>query len=310
MRARIAVILAWAGVVAGGCGRGMPQGGPMTGPSAELALTGVSEPLTVDALFLVSPRWLPDGTGFLVSGRYGFGLYHVRMSGTRPGTVSEVDAGYRGPVAMGDGGGDFCIDAAGTAEAYVAANGKVRQEESAGSACASRLAATLSGEDLVLHDGGAGERVTYDTEDGLIKVSSGGFEQVVNVDYAWDVAVSPDGKKVAWCTGSLRDASLTVYDGTSGVSTPLRGVQPSWFPDGKYLVFASPAFQETLPGVMDVVDSDLYAFNVSTGAVIRLTESPAVCEMQPAVSPDGARVVYGDWKRGSVYGASVERRVP
>ena len=61
---------------------------------------------------------------------------------------------------------------------------------------------------------------------------------------------------------------------------------------------------------MDVVDSDLYALNMTNGAVIRLTESPGVCEMQPAVSPDGARIVYSDWKRGSVCAASVERRVP
>jgi len=310
MRKRFPVILAWAGIMVGGCGSGMPEGGPTTGPRAELALTDVSQPLTLDALFLVSPRWLPDGSGFLVSGRHGFGLYHVRMKDTMPGTVSEIDAVYRGPVALEDGGGAFCLDAAGTAAGFSAAGGKIRQEESATALCAARLAVTLSGEDQVLHDDGQGGTVTYDPEDGLIKVSSGGLESVINDGYAWDVAVSPDGMSVAWCSGPLRDAELTVAGAAAGASTPLRGVQPSWFPDGKHLVFASPVFHETLPGVMDVVDSDLFALNVSTGTVIRLTESPAVCEMQPAVSPDGLRIVFTDWKRGSVYAASVERRLP
>ncbi|HZX42789.1 MAG TPA: S9 family peptidase [Myxococcaceae bacterium] len=112
-----------------------------------------------------------------------------------------------------------------------------------------------------------------------------------------DVALSPDGERVAWVeaaptpagpSGRLRILRLVARSG----GTPVRITaardgadheedEPVFSPDGKWLAFLSDAEQSGQP--------QLYVLEVATGAVRKLTQASGHLE-RPRWSPDGKRL--------------------
>ena len=150
--------------------------------------------------------------------------------------------------------------------------------------------------------------------------------------YANLAPLSPDGGRVAfndqddqiWVLELATGAKRRVSPGTSGYFSP------RWSPTGERLFFSrldgqgfvadlaskklyalgetlSPVWAgETLVFQRNEVEggtlrnSDLYACRYDGSGLIRLTETPDVCEMDPALSPDGATLLYHTYGRGSI----------
>lgn len=98
---------------------------------------------------------------------------------------------------------------------------------------------------------------------------------------------SPDGRTIAasvWRRGGRRDIALIdVRTGRQTSLTDDRAIDtgPSWSPDGKWLYFSSDR-----TGV-----ANIYAYDLNTGLVYLVTNVIGGA-YQPAVSPDGSKLVY------------------
>ena len=68
----------------------------------------------------------------------------------------------------------------------------------------------------------------------------------------------------------------------------LRDQRPAWSPDGGRVVFAS---NRHAARDADAGDLDLYAVDMGSGAITRLTHDPAVAD-DPTYSPDGKRLFF------------------
>jgi len=147
----------------------------------------------------------------------------------------------------------------------------------------------------------AGARVIkYDEYWGRLSVIDGDSEREL-VEHAWGARVSPTGDRVAFCTGHLYAAWLHVMtlDGKAEYSGP--GAQPAWLPGGQRLVFSLPS-----GGPAGIDDSDLFLLDLASGNTLRMTATPEITEMQPAVSPCGRRLAWVDWRSGKPFVARLD----
>lgn len=99
---------------------------------------------------------------------------------------------------------------------------------------------------------------------------------------------SPNSKKFAYVVvskGANRLVIKNISNGKTEREISLPGLpaitNPAWSPDGKSIVVAALVEGQ----------NDLYAFNLKTNIVTRLTNNPA-SELHPAWSPDGTKLVY------------------
>ncbi len=114
---------------------------------------------------------------------------------------------------------------------------------------------------------------------------AGQFEEmhILRGGVSWD----PEGRRVAVAVKGGRSDRIHLVAIPSGKVTQtidpgMDGVfEPTWSPDGRYLVFA---------GIV-AGRSDLYLYDLETGRTTRLTDSPA-SERDPAWSHDGTRLAF------------------
>ncbi len=133
---------------------------------------------------------------------------------------------------------------------------------------------------------------------GDVQVRRGTATTVLARQDAWGVRVSSGGERVAWCTGHLPVARLHVAtaDGQHLFEGP--GAQPAWFPDGVRLTFVVPNSAPDATGRPVLAGARLAALDVESGRVTSLATPGIALPMQPAVSPDGTRLVLSDWATG------------
>jgi Tol biopolymer transport system component len=151
----------------------------------------------------------------------------------------------------------------------------------------------------VLYDGN-GRRTVYDEYRGRIVAWDGERRAVLEDEDAAGPRVSPDGRRVAWWTGHLVAPTLHVAEAAGRLLFEGPGAQAAWLPDGERLVFADPVEGIGLQGAPLVAGAELRLLDLRDGTVTDLTGTPDATEMEPAVSPDGARLAFADWASGSI----------
>ncbi|HZB44914.1 MAG TPA: protein kinase, partial [Pyrinomonadaceae bacterium] len=111
-------------------------------------------------------------------------------------------------------------------------------------------------------------------------------------------AFSPDGERIAFRSERQRGGIFVMgADGESVRRLTDFGHHPAWSPDGREVVFCTHKIEDPNDRYLD--PSALWAINVSTGAVRRLTDEGAGDAVQPQWSPTGGRIAYwGKHKAG------------
>ncbi|MFA6091671.1 MAG: BamA/TamA family outer membrane protein [Elusimicrobiota bacterium] len=131
-----------------------------------------------------------------------------------------------------------------------------------------------------LHSGRTRKLMHMETE--VETVELGRFADLSRV-----LAVSPDGRKLAFFCRKNHEDSLCFYDlGASRFSRmPVPGLeaasQPAFSPDGRSIAFS---------GLKEAV-SDIYLLDLSSGGLRNLTNDPQD-DQSPAFTPEGAAIVY------------------
>ena len=111
-------------------------------------------------------------------------------------------------------------------------------------------------------------------------------------------AFSPDGERIAFRSERQKGGIFVMgADGESVRRLTDFGHHPAWSPDGREVVFCTHKIEDPNDRYLD--PSALWAINVSTGAVRRVTDESAGDAVQPQWSPTGARIAYwGKHKAG------------
>lgn len=266
------------------------------GISISLAPPGRWHQLNVSGTFMTTPRWLPDGSGVIASGYLGTGLYHLTPDGLE---AHVIDPEFRGLVTFENGGRSLCLRPSAGSE-VLAFDVKGLKAGAVGQGCAPP---PVDPARVLLEAGGV--RILHDALYGALTWADGEGETVIE-DAAWSAAAAPDGSFVAYCTGHLTDPALFVYGRDHSRIEIGKGAHPAWLPGGRFLVFARPEAD----GTGRVVRSELYVFDTRTRLTARLTDTPGIVEMQPAVSPDGGSLAFSDWRSGAVMVAPLEEGAP
>jgi Tol biopolymer transport system component len=270
---------------------------PLVADGASLLPASEWRLLSVDLEQLVTPRWSPSGDMILARGARGVGLFVLSAA---DGSLLHAEDGYRGDAAF-DADGAICRGPR--------AGGRLLRfdpETGQGVASATPCLAETRDERLgaLLHDGPDGAVYHHEYLGTVTRVTTDGEEVQLENRGAWNVAVSPDGRRIAWCLGTLAEPALLLHDLGDGVTDLGRGAHPSWSPESRYLVFASPRVVD-LQGGGHAYDSDLFAYDADLRTRTRLTATPGVAELQPAVSPDGRALAFADWEGDALYVAPI-----
>ena len=140
--------------------------------------------------------------------------------------------------------------------------------------------------------------VSFDTDnEHLWVIDADGNRTSIYDGYAFLPALSPDGRRVAFCDEKSQVRVINL-DG-SGLRTVGDGFSPAWANDSQLIV------QRTTDDGHDYTSGDLYLLNLD-GSAKALTNSADRIELDPSVSPDGKRIVFSDYKSGQIYTADIK----
>jgi len=260
--------------------------------TAPVAVTGPRR-ITAAGDFRVSPAWSPSGRWLAVAGLRGQGLYLVPTDG---GPERAVDVDHRGPWRWRSVGTRdvLCFGNGATADALDAETWEVRPP------CAPVDYDAERG--LRIHRVG-GKTFYHNSRLGTVTVVQDGLARTIPLDAgAWGARVSPDGRYVAYCAGTLATAELLLLDVAAGRTRSLGpGAHPAWFPDGARLLYTVISRVERVGRAGVVAAADLHLFEVGASQSRRLEQAGDQAEVQPAVSPDGRHLAYADWRTGAIY---------
>lgn len=117
---------------------------------------------------------------------------------------------------------------------------------------------------------------------------------------------SPNGSQLAFIGQNGTESDVYLYNMETRQSVNLTNdlftdSDPSWSPDGKTIFFASDRRDVTnsaaLPDTFSISNfnyhqTDLYALNVQTRQIIRITDLPNSDESSPIISPDGKELLF------------------
>ncbi len=297
----VAVVMVVPTCEAGEAGDGSTGLGQVVRQAGEPVSDAGPRRLTPSGTYRVSPAWSPSGRWLAVAGLRGVGLYLVPTAG---GAEREVDADFRGPWRWRrDGDRDvLCFGDGPTADALDAETWELQQP------CAPVDYDAERGR--LIHSVDS-RRFYSNSRLGTVSIVQDGRTRTIPLDQgAWGAKVSPDGRYVAYCSGTLAKAELLLLDVAAGRTRSLGpGAQASWYPDSKQLVYTVITHMERVGRAALVNRAYLNLHDVVTGKT-RLIDTPfGRAATQPALSPDGGQLVYADWRSGAVYALPAPRQV-
>jgi RTX calcium-binding nonapeptide repeat (4 copies)/WD40-like Beta Propeller Repeat len=126
-----------------------------------------------------------------------------------------------------------------------------------------------------------GQTIVFDDGTNIRRISgSGPADSSTVLCVGTDAAISPDGQKVAYVTGTPGVVTVNQLDCATGTPIPIaQGSNPAWAPDGSEVVFVD-------------ADGDLAVAPATGGAPQKLGATPAAAESKPSWSPDGSKIAY------------------
>lgn len=157
----------------------------------------------------------------------------------------------------------------------------------------------------------------------IVDVNSGSREKLeLGLDGVFSVSWSADGKMLAFEGLKGPNSDIYVYELESKKLTDLTGdvftdLDPTFSPDGKTVYFASDRRDFISPGKIapglkmsqiDFSQLDIYAVDVQTHVIRRITDLPNSNETSPVISPDGKKMIYISDRNGinNVYERNLE----
>jgi hypothetical protein len=147
----------------------------------------------------------------------------------------------------------------------------------------------------------------------IIDVESGSIRKLpVTQDGIFSVEWSPQGDKIAYVGNTSKQSDIWIYDlvhhsTTNLTSDVFTDAQPSWSADGGTIYFVSDRREFTtsthLPDDFNMLSHDyhqmdIYAVNVESGIIARVTDTPNASESFPTPGPDGKRLLFISDKSG------------
>ena len=118
------------------------------------------------------------------------------------------------------------------------------------------------------------------------------IEKVIHLDW------SPDGRSIAFGGVRAGQSDVHVFNTLAGSQVPLwedpwDDLEPDWLPDGSGLVFSSnrPDGWDTLPPWPVPANRDLWVYRLEDKRFVRLTDTPALDEVEPKAL-GGGRFAY------------------
>lgn len=255
--------------------------------------------------FLVTPRWSPDGRQLMASGRYGVGLYLLDVPTQEVKMLLPSFVGLTQWVSA-DAIHLHVFPSAGASETILDARMDLKTHQIR--EIPTPAYRWIDPSNKLLHH-------IYWHQDGR-KIAYQWFRQRLTIaqydqihfqrDSVWGVAVSPDGRRVAFSDGLLERSTLYVVEGNDVFDLGY-GVHPHWSPDGRRLVFARPDANnyhtpatDLKTGDLRLMGADLYVASFPSRRVVALTETSHKTEMEPVFSPTGDRIAYSDWRTGQI----------
>lgn len=300
------------GVGSGGCNQG---GSVPTGQATVAQKLKQPQPQRVERLtlspradwqrldgdigFAVSPRFVGDDL-VLLSGHVGKGLYLAEDTGE----VHLIDASYRGPVELRGDGRVVCLPNRASVQVQPTLPGGLRV--AGAETCPPPGFNPELGQ--VLHESDLGRWSFHPRRQELVFVPTGEQPILVEDRGPHYIRVSPDGSRVAYSLGPLPSPTLFLWEASQGHRDLGVGAHPVFHPDG-LLIYSRPDGKRMLGSLTSVARAELRAHDLSTHESWNLTDTPDLAEMQPAISPDGGRLAFSDWRRGGAYLVTLSRRV-
>ncbi len=114
-------------------------------------------------------------------------------------------------------------------------------------------------------------------------------------DFACNAQFSPSGEQIMFFNNAGSAGHLYIYDlKTERVTDLGEGSMGQWTPDEKIIYCISVNDGYRLTG------SDIYLINPDGSGKTRVTSSPDLIELYPALSPDGKTMVFRDEKSGKI----------
>jgi Tol biopolymer transport system component len=157
----------------------------------------------------------------------------------------------------------------------------------------------------------------------VVDVNSGSREKIeLGLDGVFSVTWSADGKMLAFEGLKGPNSDIYVYEIESKKLSNLTGdvfsdLDPVFSPDGKTVYFASDRRDFISPGKIvpglkmsqiDFSQLDIYAVDIQTHVMRRITDLPGSNETSPVISPDGKKMLYISDRNGinNVYEKNLE----